>query len=375
LSILATVDACKKRVQHCVIYSLMMNTNRLDAAAALSDGELLDGLQQAAAGRRSRDADLIALLSELARRNNHRGEGEGTVFNHCTQVLKLSAAATFNRLVAANAARRFPLILDLLADGSINLTTVRVLAGVLTDDNHAAILQEATGKTKEEASKIKARIEPRPAVATTVRKVPIRHAPQPGPALALPLMVAVEAAALPAGPAPALASAPRPPKPVVEPLAPELYKVQFTVDRDTYERLRRVQDLMRRAVPSGDAGALFSRALILLEQQAEKKAFSATTRPRPPRGTKPGSRDIPARVEREVWARDDGRCAFVGRSGMRCSSRSYLEFHHRDPHANGGPPTLENIALRCRAHNVYESELIFGRFAPAADREYLPAER
>ena len=132
---------------------------------------------------------------------------------------------------------------------------------------------------------------------------------------------------------------------------------------------------MRREVASGDAGVIFARALVLLEQQAEKKAFSATTRFRPTRPTKPGSRTVPANVERQVWTRDGGRCAFIGRSGMRCSARSFLEFHHREPHALGGPATVENIALRCRAHNAYESELVFGRFAPAADREWVPEVR
>jgi hypothetical protein len=364
-------------------YSLMMNTNRLDAAFRLSDDDLLIHLEQAATGRRTKDADLIALLSELARRKNHRGEGEGTVFKHCTQVLKLSAAATSNRLVAANAARRFPLILDLLDDGSINLTTVRVLAGVLTAENHAAILREASGKTKDECSEIKARLDPKPAVATTIQRLPVSAAI---PAASLfgnsgseqsPTGLTTSAAPV----ATAASSVetrvtgtppPSRPRPVLEPLAPELYKVQFTVDKATYDRLRRIQDLMRREIPTGDAAVIFARALVLLEQRAEKKAFSATTRPRTPRGTKPGSRTIPAHVEREVWARDDGRCAFVGRSGMRCSERTFLDFHHRDPHANGGPPTVENIALRCRAHNAYEAELVFGRYAPAADREWLP---
>ena len=30
---------------------------------------------------------------------------------------------------------------------------------------------------------------------------------------------------------------------------------------------------------------------------------------------------------------------------------------------------MENISLRCRAHNVYESELVFGRFDPSVVRE------
>jgi hypothetical protein len=30
---------------------------------------------------------------------------------------------------------------------------------------------------------------------------------------------------------------------------------------------------------------------------------------------------------------------------------------------------VENISLRCRAHNAYESELVFGRFDPSMARE------
>ena len=72
------------------------------------------------------------------------------------------------------------------------------------------------------------------------------------------------------------------------------------------------------------------------------------------------SRDIPNAVERGSWRRDDGRCAFVSKDGVRCKERSFLEFHHVKAHALGGPPSLENISLRCRRHNRYEAELIFG---------------
>ena len=38
----------------------------------------------------------------------------------------------------------------------------------------------------------------------------------------------------------------------VKPIAPERYKIQFTVSREAYEKLRRVQDLLRHTVPNGD---------------------------------------------------------------------------------------------------------------------------
>jgi hypothetical protein len=34
------------------------------------------------------------------------------------------------------------------------------------------------------------------------------------------------------------------------------------------------------------------------------------------------------------------------------------------PFARGGPTTTENLALRCRAHNAYEAEQVFGARVP-----------
>jgi hypothetical protein len=59
-----------------------------------------------------------------------------------------------------------------------------------------------------------------------------------------------------------------------------------------------------------------------------------------------------------VKSRDGGRCAFVGTHG-RCTETAFLEYHHRPPFAAGGKATVENIELRCRAHNAYEAQLFF----------------
>ena len=144
--------------------------------------------------------------------------------------------------------------------------------------------------------------------------------------------------------------------------------MQFTVSKETHDKLRRVQDLLCREVPDGDPAVIFDRALDLLLGEVERKKIAATAKPGRSRGTKEGSRDIPAHVRRAVWKRDEGRCAFVGRHG-RCKERRYLEWHHVLPHGHQGPATVENISLRCRAHNVYESELVFGPFDPSVVRE------
>ncbi len=155
--------------------------------------------------------------------------------------------------------------------------------------------------------------------------------------------------------------------PVVAPLAPERYRIQVTVSRETYEKLRRAQDLSRHAVPNGDPAVLIDRALTLLVAELERVRFGAAAKPRALAPDASRGRHVPAAVKWAVWARDGGRCAFVGVDG-RCGERGRLEFHHVVPFADGGATTIDNLQLRCRAHNQYEADLWSGAAArPDAD--------
>jgi hypothetical protein len=166
-------------------------------------------------------------------------------------------------------------------------------------------------------------------------------------------------------------------RPVIQPTAPERYRVQFTIGQETHDKLRRLQALLRREIPDGDPAAIFDRAVTLLLESVENKKLGATTKPRPRAIIRPGtdrarSRETPRAVNREVWRQDAGQCAYVTPDGRRCSEKTFLEFHHVQAHALGGPPTIDNIALRCRRHNQYEAELIFG---PRRRRQQTTAGR
>ena len=151
---------------------------------------------------------------------------------------------------------------------------------------------------------------------------------------------------------------------VVAPLAPERYLVKITIDRQTHDKLQRARDLLRHSIPNGDPAAIVNRALTILVAQLEKTQLAAAARPRA-RKAEPSrhTRHIPAAITREVWARDHDRCAFVGTNG-RCTETGFLQIHHVAPFAAKGPATIENLELRCRAHNMFEAELFFGRSAP-----------
>ena len=133
----------------------------------------------------------------------------------------------------------------------------------------------------------------------------------------------------------------------------------MTISQETHDKLRRAQDLFRHTDPNGDVAAILDRALTLLLADLERRRCAATPAPRAEPTTNGRTRHIPAAVRREVWQRDQGRCAFVG-AGGRCRETGLLEFHHVEPFAEGGVATVENIQLRCRAHNLYEASLFFG---------------
>jgi len=156
---------------------------------------------------------------------------------------------------------------------------------------------------------------------------------------------------------------------IVAPLSPDRYKLQLTMSKETHDKLRRVQDLMRPTNPNGDPAVIFDRAITMLLNTLEKAKVGATDRPRRSAPAASGksqasgkpekSRHIPAAVKRAVWRRDAGRCAFVGDAG-RCTETGCLEYHHVVPFAEGGTAVVSNIELRCRAHNAHEAERWFG---------------
>jgi hypothetical protein len=260
----------------------------IHASAQLNDKELLAEVKRLAEHERVATADLIAILAELDARRLYLGEGCASLFSYCTQVLHLSEHAAYGRIEAARAARRHPVILDMLSAGSVNLTTVCLLAPHLTEENHVDVLNTARHKSKREVEHLVASLRPQPAVPSVVRKLPDRVS-------STTVGTATATTWTPEG-APLVVPAPTtqpPARSVVSPLAPERYKVQFTVTRETYDKLRRVQDLLRHSIPNGDPAAIFDRALTLLLKEAERTKLAAAVRPRVSAPPRDGSRHIP----------------------------------------------------------------------------------
>jgi hypothetical protein len=324
---------------------------------SLSDDDLIAETKRLVAAERVATAALLRSLMEIDTRRLYLREGCSSLFTYCTQVLHLAEGAAYNRIEAARAARRFPVLLDSLASGLITLTTIRLLAPHLSDDNHRELIAAAQHKSKRDVELLIAGVNPKPPAPTMIRRV------------AVPPQVAETPSTIVSAARPTTPPAPRQPTvdtartaaaaAEVKVLTVDSYKLQVTISRSTHDKLRRAQDLLRHAIPSGDLAALLDRAVTLLLADLERRRWAATPAPRAAATDGSTGRHIPATVKREVWQRDQGRCRFIGTSGP-CRETAFLEFHHLEPFAEGGLATVENIQLRCKAHNLYEASLIFG---------------
>src|SRR5688572_27373677 len=236
----------------------------------LSDRDLLAEVERAVSCERAATARLIALLMELDSRKLYAGQGYASLFTYCVQVLHFSEHAAYLRIEAARVARRFPAVLDRLGDGSLHLSAVSLLSPHLTEANHGEVLGAARHKSKREVEQLVASLRPLADVPAVIRKLPTSK-PKVIAQTSLPVKEPSAEVSV------VIASTdPRPPSRPMEitPLAPERFKVQFTVGRETYDKLRHAQDLLRHAIPDGDPGAIFDRALSLLIAGLSKTKFA-----------------------------------------------------------------------------------------------------
>ena len=138
-------------------------------------------------------------------------------------------------------------------------------------------------------------------------------------------------------------------------LVSELKKRKTGATKQSSRPKRQVSSSKQSSTESGLAGD-GSPAVVSPRQRGAQPATSPRQR----------GRYVSRAVRRAVWKRDGERCTYVDAMGQRCRETGGLELDHVDPHARGGPPTVANLRLRCRAHNALAAEHEFGRDFMAA---------
>ncbi|WP_242347103.1 HNH endonuclease [Anaeromyxobacter terrae] len=352
------------------------------APASLDSNVLAVRLRELAGEERNVQADFLLHLDEFERRRAFVEAGHASLWAYCLKVLHLREGAAGRRIQAMRVLRRFPSLEAPLRDGRVCLSTVGLLGPVLTEENVDDLLARAAYRTRAEVEHLVASIHARTAPRAGIRKLPER---EPAKASAALPLTAQDTGGERAEPPDGAAAAPVPDARSTSPATREVasdrprrrpetmavteshWSLRVTVDRACKEDLETLRCLLSHKLPDGDLGAVLHEAIrCAIEKHGKRKGAVAperkTKRPESTAAASPeATSTIPAIVRRAVWKRDGGRCAWVGPDGCLCNSRWKLELDHIRPAALGGPSTIDNLRLACRAHNLLHAERTFGR--------------
>jgi hypothetical protein len=141
----------------------------------LSDGALLQNLNQLVAKDRTTTAELLVHLGEVDDRKLYAPAGYSSLFAYCLGELHFSEDVTSKRIHAARAGRTCPALLLAIADGRLNLSGAAMLAPRLTTGNADELIAAATHKTRDEIELLLAHRFPKPNVESRVRPLPVRQ--------------------------------------------------------------------------------------------------------------------------------------------------------------------------------------------------------
>jgi hypothetical protein len=313
--------------------SARMNETSLEK---LSDAELLALMHRVYLRSRKCHAQLIRILIAVDKRRLHLKEAHPSLFEFCVGQLGMSNATAQRFSVAARLAAQFPDLIGRIERGELHMTTLVQMRNHLTPENANDLLELARGRTRFQVEELLASVAPRADAPSRMRKLPM---PRTGHSVA-------------------------PIERPVQPLAPERYRVLFNADRETHDDIVQARDLMRHSNPTGDLEKVFKFCVRAGVERLEGRQYArirqrgrrSADRPEAPR-----TRHVPRAIRRAVFERDGARCTFHDDRGNRCPAKTLLQLHHLDLYAHDGPHSLENICVRCRAHNQFHAEEALGK--------------
>lgn len=363
--------------------------------SSIPDHELIARLERLRRDERASCLEILHHLNEIERRSLHLRLGYSSLFAYCTGHLCYSESAAARRVQAARCLRRFPAVGPLLESGEINLMTLGLVANILTEATVDSWLARIRGKTQREVETIAATVRPPLRLRDRARLVHVA-VPTPSP---LPLA--------PASPAPTEASTTSAPAFVVAQEAdhapghrasleaasqgetlsvsgshvhsstnsqtggkqssttmtvqPRVY-IQFLADQSFMVKYRKAAALLSNRLPRLTFEAVFV-ALIEDFLRRHQPAERHRRRERAAERAQPSvlRAAIPLRTRDAVFARDEGRCTYVGSNGKRCNETIRLHVDHVKPVAHGGSNDISNLRLLCARHNRLQAEKLLGR--------------
>lgn len=248
---------------------------------------------------RKLESQMIQILQEIEISKLHRKMGYTSLFKYACDELGLNEPIAFSFISVARTAYSVPALQQALQDERISVSRASRIVSAIDNENACELIEFATTHSMRETDFEVARRNPR--VSRDRMRV----------------------------------------------LSEDRVEISVSVSKETYEALKRAQDLMshEQNVSLGEVLEKITQSF-LDRRDPVRKAQRARSR-------KLCANRVPAKIDarHEVHERDGGRCTFIDRNGNRCTNERWLHLHHIRPRSKGGPDTAENLATLCAAHH------------------------
>ena len=257
---------------------------------------------------------ILELIQEANKESHHLALGYPTLYDWLTKGHGYSHGAAYRRIQAARISAEMPEIMTKLQDGIVNLTT---LAQVQT----ALRKEERKGKavSQELRETLVTKMEGKSSYETQTI-----------------LMAAFPEQNVP--------------KEKVRLVNEEEAKITLVIDKETFENLNRVKELLAHVNPGMNYSELLAYlAKDFVKRKApEKKSITDKQRVKNPL--------------KLAILKAEGRCEYKDPiTGKVCGSRFLVEADHIKPKHLGGTDKPENLRCLCRPHNRLEAERKLGK--------------
>ncbi|MFL5812555.1 MAG: HNH endonuclease [Bdellovibrionia bacterium] len=308
-----------------------------------SNQELLSTLKLQVENERKLLMEILYSLQEVEARSLHLEMGYPDLYNFAMKELGYSSGAAYRRISAMRLLKSVPEVAPKLASGELGLENASQAQSYFRkEDQHRReqgqdklslhekreVVSELLGKSTREGLRVL--IERSPDVMTPTEKL--------------------------------------------RPLSEQKTMVQFVASAELMGKLNELKDLLAHLNFEGRMDVLVEK-LADIALKKLKPALSPApgmtgiglkkcTRTRTAilkldtsRTQKTRSRYISSQIRRRVLMRDQNGCTYLDpKTGRVCGARHGLQFDHLVPFSWGGAHTVENLALRCGAHNRLRAE-------------------
>lgn len=295
---------------------------------------------------------ILKHLAEVERRELHLRNGYASLWDYATRGLKYSEPGAHRRISSARALARYPQLEALLIERRINLSTLSLVAKLLSPGNLDSVMAEVIDRTKEQVEEFVKGQRPVARVIEKVTPVIVLKSPERTVTSSrepVSLSVGVSAGPVSKSVVPPL------PESSPQPSVVQTFKIQCALSDEGYRKLKEVQSLLSHNATS--IGDVVERLCddFLRKHSPVREVKRTCSFP------KEGSRYIPRALKKAVWERDGGCCSYVGPDGTRCGSTFQVQVDHVHPFALGGKTELGNVRCLCSSHNAFAAREVFGR--------------